>query len=298
VVSSRPFRFLSLVGCLCLLAAADGPPKTYVIQTVAGSDFVGDGGPAVAALLSQAEGIAVNSTGTIYVADAADSRVRKITPDGTIQSVAGTGVAGFLGDGGPAQAALLSQPYGIAVDSAGNLYIADLGNARVRKISSDGTIQTVAGGGSVVPGDNGDGSPAIMMQLVQPRNLAIDRDGTLYISDFGAHRVYRVSPGGILTTLAGNGNAGFSGDGGSAQLARLNAPAGLASDGNGALYIADSGNSRIRKVFGGVIGTVYNVTAPTGLAMGSGGTLYVAAAGYLGSAAKAIPGVPSAFDVA
>jgi uncharacterized protein (TIGR03437 family) len=298
VVSFRPFRFLSLVGCLCLLAAADGPPRAYVIQTVAGSDFVGDGGPALSALLSQAEGIAVTSAGTIYVADASDNRVRKITPDGTIQTVAGTGVAGFSGDGGPAQAALVSQPYGIAVDSAGNLYIADLGNARVRKISRDGTIQTVAGGGSVVPGDNGDGSPAVMMQLVQPRNVAVDPDGTLYISDFGAHRVYRVSSGGILTTLAGNGNAGFSGDGASAQLARLNAPAGLASDGNGALFIADSGNNRIRKVLGGVIGTVYKVTAPTGLAIGSGGTLYVAAPGYLGSAAKAIPGVPSAFDVA
>jgi len=278
--------------------AADGPPATYVIQTVAGSDFVGDGGPAQAALLSQAEGIAVNGAGVIYVADADDNRVRKITPDGTIQTAAGTGVVGFSGDGGPAQAALLSHPYGLAVDSAGNLYIADLGNARVRKISTDGTIQTVAGGGSIVPGGNGDGSPAVMIQLTQPRNVAVDPDGTLYISDFGAHRVYRVSPGGILTTLAGTGNPGFGGDGESAQLAQLNAPAGLASDGNGAVYIADSGNNRIRRVFGRVIGTVYTVSAPTGVAIGNGGTLHVAAAGYLGTTSQAIPGIPSAFDVA
>ena len=291
-------RFLSLFGCFCLLAAADTPPASYVIQTIAGSDFVGDGGPALAALLSQAEGIAVDGSGAIYVADAEDNRVRKITPDGIIQTVAGTAIAGFSGDGGPAQAALLSHPYGIALDSAGNLYIADLGNARVRKVSVDGTIQTVAGGGFIAPGDNGDGSPAVMMQLAQPRNVAVDPAGTLYVSDFGAHRVYQISPGGILTTVAGTGTAGFSGDNASALLARLNAPAGLATDGNGILYIADSGNNRIRKVFAGVISTVLNVTAPTGVAIGNGGLLYIAAAGYLGSATKTIPGLPSAYDVA
>jgi uncharacterized protein (TIGR03437 family) len=298
VVTCNQLSVLFLLGHAAFLAAADAPATTYTIQTVAGTDSVGDGGPALAALLSQTEGVAVDSLGTIYVADAADNRVRKITTDGKIQTIAGTGVAGFAGDGGPAKAALLSQPYGIAVDAAGNLYIADLGNGRVRKVSADGTIQTVAGGGSNVPGGNGDGGSASGAQLLEPRNVAVDADGTLYISDFGAHRVYVVSPGGSLTTLAGTGNAGFSGDNGAAQLAQLNAPAGLASDGNGSVYIADSGNNRVRKVYRGVITSVYTVAAPTGVALSASGTLYIAASAYLGTLSKAIAGVASATDVA
>jgi uncharacterized protein (TIGR03437 family) len=219
-------------------------------------------------------------------------------PSYTIQTIAGTGVAGFAGDGGPSAAALLSHPYGLAVDAQGSLYVADIGNARVRKILLDGTIHTVAGGGSIAPGGNGDGGPATSAQFLQPRNVAIDPDGTLYISDFGAHRVYRVTPSGILTTLAGTGGSGFSGDGSTAQLAQLNSPAGLASDSNGALYIADSGNNRIRRVYLGIITTIYNVTGPTGVAIGPSGALYVAASGYLGTQFKAIAGIPSARDVA
>ena len=289
---------LFLFAGVCRLATADAPPKAYMIQTVAGSDFAGDGGPATQASLGQAEGIAISRDGAIYVADAADNRVRKITLDGNIQTVAGTGTAGFFGDGGAATAAQLNQPYGVAIDSAGNLFVADLGNARVRRISTGGIIQTVAGGGAIAPGDNGDGSPALMMRFVEPRNVAVDPDGTLFISDFGAHRVYRVSPGGILTTVAGTGAPGSAGDGASSQLARLNAPAGLVSDGRGTIYIADSGNNRIRRVSGGVISTVFNVTAPTGLALSNTGALYVAAGGYLGSTTKPIAGIQSAFDVA
>ncbi len=296
--SHRRFFFASLFGWICLVASASEPPKSYMIQTAAGSDFVGDGASALSAVLSQAEGIVVDSAGNIYVADASDNRVRKITTDGMIQSVAGTGVNGFAGDGGPASRALLSNPYGLAIDPAGNVYIADLGNARVRKLSADGTIQTVAGGGLIVPGGDGDGSPAVRMQLGEPRNVAVDLDGTLYVSDFGAQRVYCISPGGILTTIAGTGKAGFSGDGASAQLAQLNAPAGLALDSSGALYIADSSNNRVRKIYRGVISTVYNVMEPTGVAIASGGGLYVAARGYFGSVSNAITGIASAFDVA
>jgi uncharacterized protein (TIGR03437 family) len=281
-----------------LLAAANPPVTSYTIQTVAGSDFAADGASALAAVFSQTEGVAVDNSGAIYVADADGNRVRKITPDGRIQTIAGNGVAGFAGDSGPSNAALLSHPYGVAVDAQGNLYVADLGNARVRKISTDGTIRTVAGGGSVAPGGTGDGGPATGTQLLQPRNVAVDPDGTLYISDFGAHRVYRVTPGGILTTLAGTGSAGFSGDSGSAQLAQLKSPAGLASDANGALYIADSANNRVRRVYQGVITTVYNVTGPTGLAVSPTGALYIAASGYLGTQFKGMGGIPSARDVA
>ncbi len=142
--------------------------------------------------LIQPEGIAVDRSGNVYVADAADNRVRKIAADGSIHTFAGTGVAGFAGDGGPASAALLNQPYGLALDQAGNLYIADLGNARVRKVGIDGSIQTVAGGGALPATSTGQGGPATSTQLAQPRNVALDASGSLYISDFGANQVYQV----------------------------------------------------------------------------------------------------------
>lgn len=287
------FLFLTTFG---FLQAADAP-AIYSIQTVAGSDSNGDGRPALNALLSQAEGIAVDSLGNIYVADAADNRIRKITPDGNIQTIAGSGVAGFAGDGGPAAQAVLNQPYGLAVDSSGNLYVADLGNARVRKISVDGTIQTVAGGGLTVAGANVS-APAANVQLLEPRNVAIDSSGSLYISDFAAHTVYKVSPSDVLSTFAGTGNAGFSGDDSPAIQAQLKAPAGLAVDASGSVYIADSGNNRIRKVSNGVISTVFAVTSPTGVAINSAGTLYIASAGYFGTQSKAIGGLTPCMDVA
>ncbi len=294
VIQTRLYAIL-LVGYAALAAE---PTKTYTIRTVAGTDSVGDGGSALAALLSQAEGVAVDQAGTIYVADADDNRVRKIGIDGVIQTVAGTGVAGFAGDGGAAGAALLNHPYGVAVDDRGNLYIADLGNARVRRVSADGVIQTVAGGGSIVPGGNGDGGQAIIAQLLQPRNVAIGADGSLLISDFGAHRVYQVSPAGILTTLAGTGNAGFSGDGGAARLAQLKAPAGLAVDAGGVVYVADSGNNRVRKVDHGLITSMFTVTSPTGVAAAGSGWVYIAASGYFGTQFKANANLSAARDVA
>ena len=287
------------IGVFLALAAVGwgaGIPA-YNIQTVAGSDFSSSGVSALAAIFSQPEGIAVDNGGNIYIADADGNRVSKINPGGSIQAVAGNGTAGFAGDGGPAGAALLSHPYGVAADAQGNVYVADLGNARVRKISPDGTIRTIAGGGSIAPGGNGDGGPATNALLLEPRNIAVDPDGTLYVSDFGAHRVYRVSSAGILTTLAGTGSAGFSGDDGAGQLAQLNSPAGLASDSNGSLYIADSSNNRVRRLYLGVITTVDKVVEPTGVAIGPDGTLYIAA-GYLGTPFKAIGGIASAYDVA
>src|ERR1700682_5981705 len=200
--------------CLLYTLAAD----TSVIHTVAGTDFVGDGGQATSAILRQAEGIALDGHGNLYVADADDNRVRKISVGGIIQTLAGTGAAGFGGDGGPAGRAQLNHPYGLAVDQSGNVYVADLGNARVRRIASDGTISTVAGGGAAaVPVS---GIAALSVKLNAPRNLALDRDGNLYISDFGSSQVYRVTAGGTLTVFAGTGNAGAAGDGG------LAAPAG------------------------------------------------------------------------
>ncbi len=292
---------LLLLSVVSVISRAAGPastvPATYTIQTVTGSDDSGDGGSALAVALGQPEGIAVDRSGNVYVAEASNHRVRKISADGTIQTIAGTGVAGFSGDGGAASAAQLNQPYGLALDSNGNLYIADLGNSRVREVSADGTIQTVAGGGSLAATGAGQGGPATMAQLMQPRNVAFDTSGNIYISDFGANQVYRVTSAGILSLVAGTGTAGFSGVGTSALLAQLNAPAGLAVDSSGAIYIADSGNNLVRKVYNGVIIDVFNTPAPTGVAVDSTGMVYVAAGSYFGSVVQPIAGVTSARDL-
>jgi trimeric autotransporter adhesin len=293
-------RFLLLFWLMYMyaLAAADQPVATpYTIQSVAGSNSIGDSGPALQALFSQTEGIAVDGQGNVYVSDADANRIRKIGSNGTISTVAGTGVAGFAGDGGPANAAMLNQPYGLALDGAGNLFIADLGNARIREMTTNGSIQTVAGGGAVPQGGTALGGPALDATFTAPRNVALDPDGTLYISDFGANIVYRVSPAGNLTVLAGTGSAGYSGDASSSILAQLNSPAGIASDSNGAVYIADSGNNCIRKVFENVISTVFNATGPTGVAI-NGGSLYIASSNYLGTLYMPFTGVASALDVA
>src|SRR5271157_3422482 len=137
---------LALFGLCCFPALAASPP-IYQLTTVAGSDQVGDGGQAVAAQLEQPEGIVVDRAGNLYIADAANHRVRKVTPAGVISTVAGNGHQGFSGDNGPASAAQLNQPYGLALDVAGNLYIADYGNQRVRLIGTNGNITTVAGNG-------------------------------------------------------------------------------------------------------------------------------------------------------
>jgi uncharacterized protein (TIGR03437 family) len=298
VAISRQFALLSFLGTACVCFAAATSDTSYVIQTVAGGNNTGDGGSARAAALGQPEGIAIDTAGNVYVADAAANRVRKIAPDGSITTFAGTGTPGFAGDGGSAAAAQLNQPYGLAFDRAGNLYIADLGNARVRRVTSDGLIQTVAGGGTLPAFSDGQGGPALSAQLTQPRNVALDGAGSLYISDFGANQIYGVTSAGTLTLVAGNGVAGFSGDGGGALLAQLNAPAGLAVDASGSVYIADSSNNRVRKVYGGVIITVLNTPGPTGLGFDSSGALYVAGSSYVGTLSQQTPGIGAAIDIA
>jgi trimeric autotransporter adhesin len=298
VVSSHRFALLSLLGVAYFPITLAAQTTSYVIQTVAGSDNTGDGGSALSAVLGQPEGIAIDSAGNIYVADAAASRIRIIALDGTIETFAGTGAAGFSGDGGPATAAALNQPYGLAFDHFGNLYIADLGNGRVRKVTSDGNIHTVAGGGTFAATSQGQGGSATSAQLMQPRNVAIDSAGNLYISDFEANQVYSVGTNGTLTLVAGNGLAGLVGDGMSALLGELNAPAGLAVDATGSLYIADSGNNRVRKVSSGVIINVFNTPSPTGLALDSNGTLHIAASSYFGTLSQQNPTLTSAVDVA
>jgi sugar lactone lactonase YvrE len=232
--------------------------------------------------------VTVDSAGNIFIADTTNERIRKVSvSNGTITTVAGNGNQGSSGDGGPATSASLSVPYGMAADSAGNLYIADTDNSRIRKVSN-GTITTVVGNG--FQGFSGDGGPATSASLYLPTGVAADSAGNLYISDAVNNRIRKVS-GGTITTFAGNGGYRASGDGGPAAIASLDEPLGVAVDSAGNLYIAD-GNNRIRKVSNGTITTVAGdgvmafsgdgVPAtsaslqPSGVAVDSAGNLYIA----------------------
>ncbi len=217
------------------------------MTTIAGGSagFAGDGSAATLAQLTSPNSVAVDAAGAIYIADAGNHRIRKIVR-GTISTIAGTGVAGFNGDGGQATAAQLSTPYGVEVDSIGNVYIADTNNNRIRRVSPAGVITTVAGTGTA--GAAGDGGPAISAQLRGPRRIAIDRMGNLFIPDAVNHRIRMVATNGSISTIAGNGTAGFNGDGGLATLAQLNSPQGVAVDDSGNVFIADLSNHRVRKL--------------------------------------------------
>jgi len=270
-----------LLTVLACAAEAQTPQRVYAIETVAGTLNTGDGGPATSALLGNIQGVAVDRSGNLYIADTDNHRVRKIDTSGVITLVAGTGTAGFGGDGGPAAKASLNLPYGLVVDAAGNIYVADLGNNRVRRIAADGTIVTIAG--SSQGGPVGDGGPATGAELLAPRNVTLDTAGNLYISEFVGQRVRKVTPGGQISTVAGTGKAGLGGDGGPATAAQLAYPAGLAVDGHGTLYIADSQNRRIRQILpGGAISTVLGGTpatalsTPTAIAVDTAGAIYVA----------------------
>jgi len=228
------------------------------ITTLAGTGtfgYSGDGGPATAASLQSPYGVAVDANGNVFIAELDGHRIRKVTPAGTISTVAGDGVDGYGGDGGPATAAQLNNPMGVAIDAAGDLLIADSDNYRLRKVHSDGTIVTAVGDGrnegawnAGLGGFSGDGGPATEAQLWSPRGIATDAAGNLFIADELNHRVRKVAPTGIISTLAGTGVPGFSGDGGPATAAQLNAPIGVAVDGSGNVYIADDFNARVRVV--------------------------------------------------
>ena len=219
------------------------------ITTVTGSGepgFAGDGGPATDAQLSRPYDVAVDAAGNLFVADGFNHRIRKIDTAGTITTVAGTGQQGFWGDGGPAAEAELYLPTGVAVDAAGNLLVADRSNHRIRKVDAAGTITTVAGSGE--RGFAGDGGPATDAQLQWPFGVAVDAAGNLFVADQWNHRIRKVDAAGTITTVAGNGERGFAGDGGPATEARLSSPCSVAADTAGNLFVCDWSNYRIRKV--------------------------------------------------
>ncbi len=217
------------------------------INTIAGngtSGYSGDGGSAVNANLNAPSGLVVDNAGDVYIADFGNQVVREVSVSGTISTIAGNGTQGYSGDGGNATAAQLNGPLGLALDSSGNLYIADSGNHVVRVVTPGGNISTFAGNN--VLGYSGDSGPALQAELSTPAGLVFDSSGNLYVSDSGVSVVRMVAPGGVITTIAGTGSAGYTGDGGPATQATFDVIAGLTLDTSGDLYVADSGNSVVR----------------------------------------------------
>jgi uncharacterized protein (TIGR03437 family) len=248
------------------------------VSTAAGNDngsYTGDGGPSTSAVLSLTEDVAVDAAGNVFVADFGASRVRKIAPDGTITTVAGNGTSGFSGDGGPAIRAQLAGPTGLALDHSGNLFISEYLNNRVRKVSPDGTITTVAGFGGCCA--VGDGGPATQAYIPMPHGIAVDSLNNLYIAEWPDSRIRKVTPDGRISTIAGTGTPGLSGDGGPAASAQLNLPWGLAFDASGNLYVADNQNLRLRKI--APDGTITSIATsgignPQGIAADSSGNIF------------------------
>ena len=230
-----------------------GPPSppTGTITTVAGtggvSGFSGDGGAATSARLRAPRVVEADANGNLYITDTENHRLRKVDATGKITTLAGTGTAGYSGDNGPATSAQLNNPHGVAIDGAGNIYIADSPNQRIRRISPAGIITTVAGTGS--SGYNGDNIAATTARLNYPKGVEVGPDGAIYIGDANNHRVRRVDLStGIITTVAGSGAAGSTGDGGPATAARLNTPRNVTFGPDGDMYIADDQNFKVRRV--------------------------------------------------
>lgn len=272
-------------------------PSDGVMMNLAGTGtngFSGDGGQGTSAEMNNPGGTAVAPDGTIYVADTENNRIRRIVggDSNTIVTVVGTGAAGFGGDGGAGTNAQVNSPRGMTVDRSGNLYFADSGNNRVRKLDTNGVVTTVAGTGTA--GFGGDNGLAINAQLNDPRGVAITRDGTLYIADTENNRVRKVGTDGIVATVAGTGTAGLSGDGGSGQQAQLNKPSGVGVDAQGRVFIADTENDSVRQLnrdgtiltyagtgsagYGGDGGaaSLSQLSSPSSVSVGRGSTLYIA----------------------
>lgn len=263
-------RFAAVAaGALVLGAgAAAAAPQATSIATVAGTGMPGrsgDEGPATAATINHPRGLTVLRDGSFVFAEPYNNTVRRVAVDGTISTIAGTGAAGFAGDGGPAPAAELNFVHGVAGMPDGGFVLADMFNNRIRRVWPDGRITTVVGTGA--PASYGDGGPAAAAAINLPRGITALPNGELLIPDTGGERVRRVGTDGIIRTVAGSGVRGSGGDGGPATAAQLNRPFGIAPLANGGFLVAEAGGNRIRRV--SAQGTITTV-AGTGVAGATG----------------------------
>lgn len=277
------FAFLSTQ----VFAMPSGPAVQFAptINTFAGngaSGYSGDGGPATSAELTTPNKVAVDFAGNVYVADIGSHTVRKIDATGKITTFAGNGTSGFSGDNGPAIAAQLTTPIGLAVDAAGNVYISDEDNQRIRKVDTSGVITTFAGNGT--PGFAGDGGVATSAEFNNPVGIAVDPSGNVYVADYYNNCIRRIDTSGIITTIAGTGTGGYNGDNQLATAAELFYPVSVAVDASGNIYIGDFLNYRVRKIYAS---TKYIITiagtgteSPNGPS-GDGGQASLATVGYV-----------------
>ncbi len=220
-----------------------------IVATVAGTGtpgYTGDGIPATTSRIVSTAGMVTDAAGNLYFSDYGGFRVRKLSTTGIITTIAGTGVTGFGGDGVPASSAAITNPWGVVLDQAGNLYFCDRYNQRIRKIDGSGIITTIAGNGTA--GFFGDGGAATAALISDPTDLAIDLNGNIYFTENADNRVRKISNTGIITSICGNGVGAFFGDGGAATAGRVNGPVGITVDTAGNVYIGDWGNNRIRKI--------------------------------------------------
>jgi DNA-binding beta-propeller fold protein YncE len=285
----RPVVVLvAAVAAVTLLAAAtscsfDEDNRAGTISTVVGTgDFgtEGVGGPALQAQLMTPVDIAFDPDGNLYIAERYNHRILKVDSEDTLSVVAGTGEPGFSGDGGAASKAQLASASGVAVDSQGNMYIADTANNRIRKVDHAGTITTIAGNGR--PEYSGDGGPAVKAAINGPAGMAFDAEDNLYIADHLNYRIRKIDREGTITTVAGTGRAGLSPDGTPATEARIgdpteHVPVGLAFDGDGRLHFADLGNNRVGMIDGEgrMRSAVTGLGQPLDITFDSDGNLYV-----------------------
>ena len=287
--------FISDIGSHSVLRL-DGQSRLTVIAGTGESGYNGDGGPAVKARLNAPHDLAFDAEGRLLIADTYNHRVRRVDRQGVITTIAGNGSAPNTGYGRTPPNDSLNNPQGIAVDPAGNILIADTYNRVVRQVDAKGAMTVIAGS---VAGLNGDGGPANKAQLNLPMAVTLAPEGVLYVSDAGNSRVRRIGPDGIIRTISGLGGgdglggAGFAGDDGPAEKAKLFSPADLKVDRAGKIYISDSGNNRIRVISGGKITTVAGsgrmgfsgdgknalgaeLNTPQKIAIGKDGSLFIA----------------------
>ncbi len=284
---------LSIFVTLLLTFYAHG----QIITTIAGSSgtSLGDGGPATNASLIGPYDVALDGKGNYYITDGYHDRIRKVDSAGTITTVAGSGMTGYNGDNIPATTAMLDRPVGLVVDRHGNIYFSDAYNNRVRKVDTAGIITTVAGNGNTLY--NGDNIAADTAAISDPHFLALDESGNLYITEYGGHRIRKVNAAGIITTIAGNGVAGYTGDNGPATAARINTPYGIVLD-SGSIIFSDAQEDVVRKIdASGIITTMVGdpmattpgddgpataarLNGPIGVALDAAGNLYIGDASY------------------